>query len=213
VSADEALLLAAAGVAGGALGIPLVTAAQGLIVGGVRLGIGTRVFASAACAALFLLAVGRTGLQPELPALLILAAAGVVLSIVDVAEKRLPNRALILTAASLAIALSYAAAAAHGGWALIWAAAGAGGMFAIYFVLALISPRGMGMGDVKLAGVLGLVLGFLGWRYWILGLVGGVLIGGVIGLVALAVGRAHRATLLPFGPSMLLGAFLAIALA
>ena len=76
-------------------------------------------------------------------------------------------------------------------------------------VVALIAPRGMGMGDVKLAGLIGLVLGSIG-----LGLVGvaagaGILFGGVGAIVALVAG-GNRKTRVPYGPFMAAGAVLSV---
>jgi leader peptidase (prepilin peptidase)/N-methyltransferase len=76
-------------------------------------------------------------------------------------------------------------------------------------IVALIAPKGMGMGDVKLAGLIGLVLGSIG-----LGLVGvaagaGILFGGVGAIVALLLG-ANRKSRVPYGPFMAAGALLAV---
>jgi leader peptidase (prepilin peptidase)/N-methyltransferase len=68
----------------------------------------------------------------------------------------------------------------------------------------------MGFGDVKLALLLGLYLGFLGWQFLAVGAFAGFLLGGVVGAVLLAAGRATRKTRIPFGPSMLAGALLAV---
>jgi leader peptidase (prepilin peptidase)/N-methyltransferase len=73
------------------------------------------------------------------------------------------------------------------------------------FVVALISPRGMGMGDVKLAALIGLVLGALGLRYVVVAAGLAVLGGGLGGLVALAAGRSRKAAI-PFGPYLAAGA-------
>ena len=68
----------------------------------------------------------------------------------------------------------------------------------------------MGFGDVKLAGVLGIYLGWLGWGSLVSGVFLGFLLGGVTGLALLAAGRATRKSSIPFGPYMLLGALTAI---
>jgi leader peptidase (prepilin peptidase)/N-methyltransferase len=68
----------------------------------------------------------------------------------------------------------------------------------------------MGFGDVKLAGVLGLYLGWLGWAEVVAGGFLGFLLGGVIGLGLMAVRRADRKSQIPFGPFMLAGALVAI---
>jgi leader peptidase (prepilin peptidase) / N-methyltransferase len=81
-----------------------------------------------------------------------------------------------------------------------------GGMF---FLLWFVYPRGLGYGDVRLSGVLGLALGWLGWAELLLGIWMGLLLGGVLGaLVALLLRRRDN----PFGPFMLLGALLGIVL-
>ena len=103
------------------------------------------------------------------------------------------------------------ASALTGEWVgLLWALAGGAGMFALYFVLALISPSGMGMGDVKFAAPLGLALGWFGWTVWLVGVFAGFVIGGVVGLVALLLRRVTLRGSIPFGPSMLAGAIAAL---
>ena len=88
--------------------------------------------------------------------------------------------------------------------------AATGVLYGLYFLLALVYPGGMGWGDVRLAGVLGLFLGWLGWGAVWFGTLAGFLLGSVVGLALMAVGRANCKTALPFGPAMLAGAFLAI---
>jgi leader peptidase (prepilin peptidase)/N-methyltransferase len=81
-----------------------------------------------------------------------------------------------------------------------------GGMF---FVLWFVYPRGLGYGDVRLSGLLGLALGWVGWAELLLGIWSGLLLGGVLGaLVALVLRRRDN----PFGPFMLLGALAGIVL-
>lgn len=163
-----------------------------------------------ATAASFGILAWRFDLDPVLPALLALAATGVVLSIVDLTEHRLPNAVLLPTLGVLAVLLVLASALSGEWIRLVWALAGGAGMFLFYFVLALISPAGMGMGDVKFAAPLGLVLGWFGWNVWLVGLVAGFIIGGVVSLAALALRRVSIRGSIPFGPSMLAGALVAI---
>ncbi len=114
------------------------------------------------------------GLALILPALLVFAAAASVLTLVDLAEKRLPNAVIFPTLGAVAVLL-VPPTWASGEWAaLLGAAAGAAAMFAVYFLLALISPSSMGMGDVKLALVIGLLLGWFGLNAWLVGTDGGV---------------------------------------
>ncbi|WP_430648043.1 prepilin peptidase [Agromyces sp. GXS1127] len=169
-----------------------------------------RAWSAGTTALLFGLLAWRYGLDPVLPALLALAAAGVALSIVDLTEKRLPNAMVFPTLLAVAVLL-VPASALTGEWlALAWAAAGSAGMFLFYFVLALISPKAMGMGDVKFALPLGLALGWFGWVMWAAGLMGAFLVGGIVAIVALALRRVTLRGSIPFGPSMLAGAVLAL---
>jgi leader peptidase (prepilin peptidase) / N-methyltransferase len=152
----------------------------------------------------------RFGLSWILPALLVFAAASTVLTLVDLAEKRLPNAVIFPTMAAIAVLL-LPATWAEGAWiALLWAAIGSAAMFAVYFVLALISPSSMGMGDVKLALMIGLLLGWFGLNAWLVGLLAAFIVGGVIALVALALRRVTLRGSIPFGPSMLAGALISV---
>jgi leader peptidase (prepilin peptidase)/N-methyltransferase len=71
--------------------------------------------------------------------------------------------------------------------------------------MALVSPAGMGMGDVKLAGLLGLLLGWLGWPVVVAGFLLGFVVQAVLGLALIVLRRAGRDTELPFGPALVLG--------
>ena len=94
---------------------------------------------------------------------------------------------------------------------LDFGAALAGGALAGGYLLPALLPNGpLGLGDVKLAGVLGLVLGWLGWRHVLAGAALPHLLNGPVVLVLLATGRARRGSALPFGPALLVGALLAV---
>ncbi|MDQ1583440.1 MAG: leader peptidase (prepilin peptidase) / N-methyltransferase [Microbacteriaceae bacterium] len=202
-----------AGIIGLTLGAPLTLLSQRLLHGNRRLGWRFRITVGVATAILFTLVVVEFGLSAVVPAFLVLAAASVVLSVVDLVEKRLPNAVIAPTIVLVAILLLIASAVT-GTWpAALGALLGAAALFAVYFVLALISPNGIGMGDVKLAAVIGLGLGYLGWGTWLIGLFTGVLVGAVASLVALALRRTTMRGSLPFGPSMLLGSFVAVFIA
>ena len=161
-------------------------------------------------ALLFGLAVLRFGLSWELPAFLFLAAAGVLLAVIDLQHHLLPNR-VVVPSIGIGAGLLLIAALAEPDWnALLRAGLGAAVLFAVFLVLALISPRGLGMGDVKLAGLIGLYLGWLGWSAVFVGAVAGFVIQALLALVLLAGRRIGRRGELPFGPAMLLGAVVAI---
>lgn len=146
---------------------------------------------------------------PLLPALLAFASCATVLAVVDVAEQRLPNTVILTTIAATAVLLVLAAVFAWRWMPLLWSLVGGVGMFALYLVLALAAPRSIGMGDVKLAVPIGMLLGWFGLGVWLLGLVAAVVIGGLFAVAALASRRVGLRSMVPFGPSMLAGALIA----
>lgn len=162
--------------------------------------------AGAAAAALGLVLGWDVSLLVVLP----LVPVGVALAVIDWRTRLLPTR---LVAPSYLVTLGTLLAAwlldgrdlhdlerAALGW-LVY-----GGMF---FVLWFVYPRGLGYGDVRLAGVLGLALGWVGWSELLLGIWSGLLLGGVLGgLLSLVTRRRDY----PFGPFMLLGALLGVVL-
>ncbi|WFR68617.1 prepilin peptidase [Curtobacterium flaccumfaciens] len=142
-----------------------------------------------------------------LVALLYLMATSVVLALIDVDTHTLPNR-IVLPMYPVLIVLLSVTSALTGDWsALLRGLFGLAVLGGVYLVLAIAVPRGMGFGDVKLAGVLGLVLAYLGWGPLAVGAFGAFLLGGTFGIVLLVARRADRATGIPFGPWMLLGAW------
>jgi leader peptidase (prepilin peptidase) / N-methyltransferase len=83
-------------------------------------------------------------------------------------------------------------------------------MYGVYFALCFAYPAGMGFGDVKLAGVLGLFTAWLGWGVWAVGLFLGFFLGGLFGAALIALRRGGRKTAVPFGPFMLAGVLVAV---
>lgn len=161
-------------------------------------------------AVLFVVMVWRFGLSWTLPAYLTLAAMAVLLSVIDLQHRRLPD-AVVGPFAVAAVLLLALAALGQGAWQpLVRAIVGAVVLFVVYLILALISPGGLGMGDVKLAGVLGLYLAYVSLRTLILGAAGGFVIAALVGIVLLAARRVRGRTLVPFGPPMLLSAVTAV---
>jgi leader peptidase (prepilin peptidase)/N-methyltransferase len=157
-------------------------------------------------------AVALTGLRPATVALAWAAGACVVLATVDLASHRLPDR-VTYPAYAVCVAALLVDAAVLGTWtAFVRAAVAATAAFLVAAGAALISPEGLGFGDVKLLGLLGLLLGWAGWGVLLGGVFLGLLIGAAVSLVLLATRRAGWRTALPFGPPLLLGAALALAL-
>lgn len=161
-------------------------------------------------ALLFVLVALRFGVSWELPAFLYLAGAGALLTVVDLQHRLLPNRVLAPSAGIGALLLTVAAAGGQDWAALLRAGLGAAVLFVVFLVLALISPGGLGMGDVKLAGLVGLYLGWLGWSAVVVGAVAGFVVQALLALILLASRRIGLRGELPFGPAMLLGAAMAI---
>ena len=139
-----------------------------------------------------------------------LAACAVALALIDAAVQRLPD---VLTAPAYAgtVVLLVLAAAVGGDWGeLVRAVVGGLALAAAYLVFTLVSRSALGLGDVKLAGSLGTLLAWFGWRTLIAGTVAGFLIGGLFGIGLLLARRATRRQRIPFGPFMIAGAFLAV---
>ncbi len=152
------------------------------------------------------------GLRPGTVALAWAGVAGVVLGAVDLAVHRLPDRVTIPAYAAVATAL-LVDAVALGTWpALLRALLAGAAAFGGAAVAAVLSPRGLGFGDVKLLGLLGLVLGWVGWGALLAGVFLGLVTGAAASLTLIAAGRAGWRTALPFGPPLLVGAVLALAL-
>jgi leader peptidase (prepilin peptidase)/N-methyltransferase len=145
-----------------------------------------------------------------LPAYLALALACVALVVVDLDSKLLPNRITYPALGLVALLLLAASLAEHDLGRMVRALAAAAVAAAVLLALALISPGGMGLGDVKFALVLGLALGWLGWEAVVAGLLGAFLLGGVAAMAALLVLKADRRTQIPFGPWLALGTILAV---
>jgi leader peptidase (prepilin peptidase)/N-methyltransferase len=145
-----------------------------------------------------------------LPAFLTLALATTPLVIIDFEYHRLPNR-LVFTAAAGAALLALTALIRQDWHLLLRAAEGAAAVFAVLFLLAFISPRSFGFGDVKLGGVLGAYLGWFGWGFVYYGIFGGFLLGAVVAVVLLSTRRASLKTALAFGPMLIAGSLLVMA--
>lgn len=134
------------------------------------------------------------------------------LVVIDARTHRLPNRIVLPTLASL-IALAAVDALATGeGGALVRALLGMVILGGFYAVLRGISRAGMGGGDVKLAAVIGLVLGWHGWQALLIGAVMAFVLGALYALSLILLRRADRSTRIAFGPWMIAGAFLGVVL-
>jgi leader peptidase (prepilin peptidase) / N-methyltransferase len=160
----------------------------------------------AATGLLFAALASTRGASAVLPALLYVAAAGVALLLIDLDHHRLPD-AIVLPSYPVVAALLAAAGAHTGDLPLARTVGSAAVWLAVYSLLRVATHgRGMGLGDVKLSGVLGLLLGWLGWGPALVGLLAGFVIGAAVGIVLICAGRVGRNTKIAHGPFMLLGA-------
>ena len=151
----------------------------------------------------------RLGWDWSLLFLIFLVPVGVALAVVDWRTRLLPTR--VIAPSYVVVTLLAVAAAVLGddvpdlvraGWG--WVVAGG-----TFLLLWLIYPRGMGYGDVRLSGVLGIALGYLGWGELLVGVYAGFLLGGIGGTL-LTLLRVVDRRAYPFGPFMLLGALVGV---
>jgi leader peptidase (prepilin peptidase)/N-methyltransferase len=152
----------------------------------------------------------RFGSNAVLPAFLYAGAIGVALALIDFDIKKLPDR-IVLPSYLVVLGLLAVPAVAHGDWhSYVRALLGMAALYGFFYVLWFVYPKGMGFGDVKLAGVLGLLLGWLSWGALIVGAFFGFVLGGVVGGAFMMAKRVRRGSHIPFGPFMLAGALLAV---
>lgn len=168
-----------------------------------------------ATATLFGAVAAVWGLDPLLPALLVLAWAAVVATAIDLEHRIIPNR-LTLRLPLVLLPLVVLAAAVDGAWGdlrrgLVAAVALPAGMLALSELYRLLRGRdGIGLGDVKYAISLGLVVGYLGGLHLVVLGYGAVLSAVVVAVVLLALRRVALASRIPFGPYLAGGAMLAV---
>lgn len=161
-----------------------------------------QVAAGLVTAALFALAAARVGAVAPLAAFCALAAGLVAVSITDLRTGLVPRRLLYPAALVVACAL-FAASAADGTWRpMLDGLVGGSIAFFVFAAIWWIYPRGLGFGDVRLAGLCGLALGYLGFRQLYIGFLAAFVFGAVAGLAVLAVRGRKR---FPFAPALAAG--------
>ena len=171
-----------------------------------RLALGAGLASAAAAAVVG----GSLGWEWALLYLLVLCPVGVALAVIDWRAHLLPTKVIAPLYGAM-ILLVLVAVIVTGAW---WALAGAAIGWAVYglffFTLWFFSRGAMGYGDVRLSGVLGIVLGSLGLPFFFTGMMGGALLGAVASVITWRVkGRKHE---FAYGPYMLLGVLVAVTL-
>ena len=143
------------------------------------------------------------------PTLWLISSACLALWLIDLRHHRLPNAIVYPLYPLIAVTLTFAGAMSADwrlgqvlGSAAVWAV-----FFGIVYVASL--GKGMGLGDVKFAPVLGAVLGWFGWGASIFGLLAAFVVGGMFSLALLLMGRSRRQAI-PFGPFMIVGALIGL---
>lgn len=145
-----------------------------------------------------------------LAAYLWFAAASIALALIDIDFQRLPNRIVLPSTVVVIVLLSLAAIVQLDLTRLVSTLGGAAAMFALYLVIMLVYPQGIGGGDVKLAPMIGAALGYVGWSELAAGAFAGFVLGALWAVALIARRAGSRKTGLPFGPFMLLGAWIGL---
>jgi leader peptidase (prepilin peptidase)/N-methyltransferase len=152
---------------------------------------------------------GMAGSWAEMLAFVVLAIAAGLLTVIDLAEERLPD-AIVLPLIPITLGLLTLAAAVAGEWWSLLRAAEAGTvLFVFVFGMMIFSPD-LGFGDVKLAAITGAFCGWFGWGAVLLGFGAAWLTFAALGVVLLATKKRHGRTSFAFGPFLILGAVLGV---
>ncbi len=149
------------------------------------------------------------GPDASVPAWTALAVLGTWLAWIDWRTRLLPRRLVVPAYGVVGVLLLAGGLLAGDGAALIRSALGWLGVFGLYATMWLVHPRGLGYGDVRLSGVLGMALGWLGWPALVVGIYAGFLLGAVGGALLVLAGVVDRRGY-PFGPFMLAGTWLGV---
>lgn len=161
-------------------------------------------------AAVLALLFGRFGDQPDVLAFGFFGVLAVALAAIDIAVQRLPDRLTLPAYPILITLLTGAAIVGHDFAALLRALLAGLALAGVFLLLALIRPGQLGGGDIKLAGVAGLALGWLGWPILIAGVALGFVLSAIAGVALLAARRVTLHSAMCFGPFLLAGALLAM---
>ena len=154
--------------------------------------------------------VGLAGDILVLVAFLGLVSVSIALALIDLDTKTLPNRIVVPSLVTMVVLLAGAALLRGDLESLVRSFAGGAALFVFYLVLALVSRGGMGMGDVKLAALLGFALAWVGWPSLVIGTFTAFVLGGLFALGLLVARKVNRKSGVPFGPWMLGGAWIGI---
>jgi leader peptidase (prepilin peptidase) / N-methyltransferase len=172
--------------------------------------LGTPLALELSTAVVLALLLGRFGGQADVVAFGFFGVLGVALAAIDIAVQRLPDPLTLPAYPILITLLAAAAVASHDFAALVRALLGGLALAGAFLLLALVRPGQLGGGDIKLAGIAGLALGWLGWPTLIAGAVLGFVLSALVSLALLAARRVTLRSAISFGPFLVGGALLAM---
>jgi leader peptidase (prepilin peptidase)/N-methyltransferase len=175
-----------------------------------RFVVAVRVAAAVVTGALVAAAADHFGAEPALAPYAVLFTGLVALSVVDLRVGLIPRTLLYPLSALVAVALLAASIATGRMHAVGDAAIGSAISFGVFFAIWWIYPRGIGFGDVRLAGLIGLGLGWLGLLHVYVGFLVGLVAGAVFGVALMAARGVGRKTRMPFAPALAVGAVVAV---
>ncbi len=160
--------------------------------------------------ALFWAAAVHFGRDLVLAPYCVFLAALVGVSVTDLTHRLVPRR-MIYGALALIVPLLVATSAADHTWHSLTGSLIAGAVaFALFFAVWWFVPRGLGFGDVRLAGAIGFTTGWLSLLHAYVAFLAGFLVGMVFGLILMVVSSAGRKTRIPFAPALSVGAVIAV---
>jgi prepilin signal peptidase PulO-like enzyme (type II secretory pathway) len=134
----------------------------------------------------------------------------VMISVTDLSHRLVPRR-VVYAALALVIPLLVLTSAVDHRWYSLTGSVIAGAVaFGLFFVIWWFIPRGMGFGDVRLAGAIGLTVGYLSLLHAYVAFLAGFIVGAVFGLVMMVIASTGRKTRIPFAPSLAAGAVFAV---
>ncbi len=152
---------------------------------------------------------GLAGSWAEMLAFVVLAIAAGLLTVIDLAEERLPD-AIVLPLIPITLVLFTIAAAVTGDWwSLLRAVEAGAALFVFVFAMMIFSPD-LGFGDVKLAAITGAFCGWFSWGAVLLGFAAAWITFAALGVVLLATRKRHGRSSFAFGPFLILGAVLGV---
>jgi len=163
-------------------------------------------------AVLFAVTPAVVGVTWALPAYWWFVGVSLVLILTDLDHHRIPN-AILYPGLGVGATLLGIGAALEGDLGAFGRGLGGGfSYFAFLLVVALVAKGGLGFGDVKLAGLLGLFTAYESWGVLAVSVFAAVFIGGVVAVGLVVAGRKGRKDVIPFGPPMVVGAYVALVL-